>query len=336
MDHPIYVCPHDETALTAGPASLQCPKCDRSYSIKENIARLDVVQSEERLAFDPPARSGGRLDAGQLAASRGKAKSFLDAARIERLHEAVILDLGCGLGELSCGLISSDQVTSSHVYAVDHSIESMRVLSRSAVAANRNEVHLSMQDAAALCFAPASFDLVLGSALLHHILDYGSLLNKVRTILKPGGKAVFAEPFCYGYLIPIVFLKMAVEELHIDAKRLKLPEFGTCAFIIQNIAERVQHEDDSEFLKQLTDKHLFREDRFAEVSYAAGFTEVAFHNYADASFYDDWARHLLFVHGIQDPKLVAKVDEYYKVYRSVVGQALPNLTSHFKYIALTR
>jgi ubiquinone/menaquinone biosynthesis C-methylase UbiE len=336
MSHPIYVCPLDETALIVGPKSLQCPKCDQRFSIEEDIAVLDVVQSQDRHAFDPTARSTGRLDAEQLAEARKKAKSFLDAAHISRLEEAVILDLGCGFGELSCGLISSDQVTTSHVYAVDHSLESMRVLSRSAAAANRNEVHLSIQDAAALCFPPASFDLVLGSALLHHILDYRSLLNKVSTILKPGGKAVFTEPFCYGYLIPIVFLKMAVEELHINAKRLSQPEFGMCGFIIQDIADRVQHEDDSEFLKRLTDKHLFREDRVAAVCYAAGFTEVTFHNYEGASFYGEWMRHFLSVYGIQHPELVAKADGYYKVFRSIVGPALPNVTSHFKYIVLTR
>jgi SAM-dependent methyltransferase len=144
-------------------------------------------------------------------------------------------------------LVSSQYVSDSHVYGVDHSVDSLRVLSRSAMLANHNAIHLSAQDASALSFPPASFDLVLGSALLHHILDYLSLLRKIHAVLKPGGKAVFSEPFCYGYLIPIVFVKMAIEELRIDPKRLKAPEFGACSFIVQDIWDRVQHEDDLVF-----------------------------------------------------------------------------------------
>lgn len=287
MNHPIYTCPHDEARLTQWQNALQCPKCNQRFCVEEGIALLDVVQNQERLVFDPSARSTGRLKSEQLAAAQKKAESFLDVAQIKALREAVILDLGCGFGELTCGLVSSQYVSGSHVYAVDHSIDSLRVLSRSAVPANHNAIHLSAQDASALSFPPASFDRVLGSALLHHILDYRSLLRKIYAVLKPGGKAVFSEPFCYGYLIPIVFIKMAIEELRIDPKRLKASEFGMCNFIVQDISDRLQHEDDPEFLKQLTDKHLFRKERFATVSYEAGFQAVTFHRFEGAPFYEN-------------------------------------------------
>ncbi len=334
--HPIYVCPHDEAALAVEPKGLRCPKCGRGFPIKEQIALLDIVQSHERLAFDAPARSSNKLDIAQLAAARGKAETFLDVAQIPFLKDAVVLDLGCGFGELTCGLISSDRVQDSHVYAVDHSIESMRTLSRSAAPANRNEVHLSVQDAAALCFPPMSFDVVLASALLHHVLDYSTMLKRVQTMLKPGAKAVFSEPFCYGYLIPIMFLKLAIMELGIDADQLNQPEFGLCTFVIQNLADRVQHEGDVEFLKGLTDKHLFRKDQLAEVSYAAGFTEVTFRPYEPDAFYEGWARHLLSSYGVQHPGLVTKVDSYYKSFLSLVGPARPGIMSHFEYVVLKR
>jgi ubiquinone/menaquinone biosynthesis C-methylase UbiE len=336
MNHPIYICPHDESALTVGQNTLHCVQCNQRFCVEDGIAVLDVVQSQERFAFDRSARSTRRLGSGQLAGARKKAESFLDVAQIKTLREAVILDLGCGFGELTCGLVSSQYVARSHVYSVDHSIDSLRVLLRSAVPENLNELHLSAQDACALSFPPATFDLVLGSALLHHILDYRSLLKRVHGILKPSGKAVFSEPFSYGYLIPIVLIKIALAELGIDAKRLKKSEFGMCDFIVQDISDRVQHEDDSEFLRQLTDKHLFRRERLAAVCYEAGFKSVTFQRCEDASFYEHWAPDLLFVYGIHNPELASKVDWYYEIFKSVVGVALPDLASHFEYIVLMR
>lgn len=336
MSHPIYVCPYDETALAVGAASLRCPTCGKAFPVEDGIALLDVVQNEDRAAFDPSARSSVRLTAGQLSAAAGKVQALFDAARISGFDEAVILDLGCGFGDLSCGLVAGSQVRNSQVYAVDHSIESMRVLSRSAAPANGNTLHLSIQDAAALCFPAASFNLVVASAVLHHVLDYRSLLSRVAAILRPGGMAVFVEPFCYGYLFPVLFLRMAVAELRIDSRRLQEPEFGMCQFLMENIAARIRHEDDLEYLKGLTDKHLFREDRLAAASYSVGFTKVQFQNYAQPLFYDDWLHHLLSVYQIQNRELADKADGYYQIFRSMFGLAVPNLTSHFKYIILTR
>jgi SAM-dependent methyltransferase len=48
-------------------------------------------------------------------------------------------------------------------------------------------------DCEVLCFADASFDLVVGRAILHH-LDLERALPELRRVLKPGGKALFIEP----------------------------------------------------------------------------------------------------------------------------------------------
>ncbi|MDH7516107.1 MAG: class I SAM-dependent methyltransferase, partial [Bacteroidota bacterium] len=42
-------------------------------------------------------------------------------------------------------------------------------------------------------FPDEAFDLVCGSAILHH-LDLGNALPELRRVLKPGGSAVFFEP----------------------------------------------------------------------------------------------------------------------------------------------
>ncbi len=48
-------------------------------------------------------------------------------------------------------------------------------------------------DAHAMPFADATFDLVVGRSILHH-LDWPVALREVRRVLRPGGKALFVEP----------------------------------------------------------------------------------------------------------------------------------------------
>ena len=53
--------------------------------------------------------------------------------------------------------------------------------------------HFHVGDAHALPFAEASFDLVVGRAILHH-LDWAVAIEEVRRVLRPGGQAIFIEP----------------------------------------------------------------------------------------------------------------------------------------------
>jgi ubiquinone/menaquinone biosynthesis C-methylase UbiE len=61
------------------------------------------------------------------------------------------------------------------------------------------EVETVTTDAEALPFPDASFDLVLGHAVLHHLPDLGQAFREFERVLKPGGTVVFAgEPSHHG------------------------------------------------------------------------------------------------------------------------------------------
>ena len=77
MSHPIYVCPHDGAALSVGPTALHCPGCGQTFPMEDGIALLDVIQNQDRGAFDPSARSSVRLTAEQLSAAPRKAEALL-------------------------------------------------------------------------------------------------------------------------------------------------------------------------------------------------------------------------------------------------------------------
>lgn len=61
------------------------------------------------------------------------------------------------------------------------------------------DVETAACDAEALPFPDASFDLVIGHAVLHHLPDLGQAFREFERVLKPGGTVVFAgEPSRHG------------------------------------------------------------------------------------------------------------------------------------------
>jgi SAM-dependent methyltransferase len=67
------------------------------------------------------------------------------------------------------------------------------------------EVETVVADAAALPFADASFDLVLGHAVLHHLPELERSFAEFMRVLRPGGTLLFAgEPSRYGDRIAAV------------------------------------------------------------------------------------------------------------------------------------
>ena len=61
------------------------------------------------------------------------------------------------------------------------------------------EVDARVADAERLPFEDASFDLVVGHAVLHHLPDLGQAFAEFHRVLRPGGTIVFAgEPSRYG------------------------------------------------------------------------------------------------------------------------------------------
>lgn len=287
---------------------------------------LDVVNRPDRTAFDEQVLGN------PIPLDLNKAPRLLGAAGIGSLHNANILDVGCGLGDLTYGLALSPSISGSHIYAFDHSVESLRQARAVGRPDNGNTVHFSAQDALHLFFAAESFDLVAGSAVLHHFLDYPGFLREAARILKPGGIAVFAEPFFDGYFWPALFLKTAIEECGFD---LNSPEFSQ-ASIIGIVEFMARHRGNVPELEQMTDKHYFREDELMTAADQAGFRSVRFLPYDPPIFYRDWMPYFLDIYGITRPEIRRSAIAQYNRVAELAGPLLPNLMSHFKYVVFRK
>lgn len=100
-----------------------------------------------------------------------------------------VLDYGCGHGMAAVVLARAG----ANVTAFDLSGGYLEEARRRA-AANGAGVALVRADGEHLPFADAAFDRVWGSAILHH-LDLARAGNELRRVLRPGGCAVFCEPW---------------------------------------------------------------------------------------------------------------------------------------------
>ncbi len=106
-----------------------------------------------------------------------------------------LLDLGCGAGETSVYFA----LRGARVTAADISPE---MLAAAARLAEKHGVRLETRAVAAeaLPFPDASFDLVFGNGVLHHV-ELLPALREVRRVLKPGGRAAFIEPLKHNPVI---------------------------------------------------------------------------------------------------------------------------------------
>lgn len=100
-----------------------------------------------------------------------------------------VLDFGCGHGMAAVVLARRG----ARVFAYDLSAAYLKE-ARTRAAANGVAAEWVRADGERLPFADRSFDRVWGNAVLHH-LDSHHACRELRRVLRPGGVAVFAEPW---------------------------------------------------------------------------------------------------------------------------------------------
>jgi ubiquinone/menaquinone biosynthesis C-methylase UbiE len=111
---------------------------------------------------------------------------------LQDLNKKIILDYCCGSGETSVIIAKKGPAL---VESFDISPISVKVAKRR-MQINRVEkiVNVQVMSAYSMTYPDEFFDAVYGNAVLHH-LDLGIAMKGIWRVLKPGGKAIFCEPF---------------------------------------------------------------------------------------------------------------------------------------------
>jgi len=225
----------------------------------------------------------------------------------ESFENLSILEVACGSGRLTAELLQNPRIQNCTFHAFDASPHGPELLARFLPnIRTSNRLEMSVQDAEAMIFADAAFEVVLGRSVLHHFGDLEGFLRDCRRILKPGGVATFGEPFALGYGLAAAVLRMAQRQVGRDHPALE----DFC----HDVAYRIK--SGREQLKPLVDKHLFFPSTFQGVARQAGFSSVEFASLYPYEYYrDEFIDDLLAERQISDAILA---DAARKMYREIV------------------
>ncbi len=160
------------------------------------------------------------LDPERLATCPTTPETAWALSALGEVKDRRLLDLGCGYGETAVWLA----LRGARVDAVDISPE--MVAKASALAARHrvaDRIRFHVAPGESLPFADVSFDAAFGHDVLHH-LDLAKAASEIRRILKPGGRAVFAEPLGHN---PVInrFRDISPETRTPDERALRFADF---------------------------------------------------------------------------------------------------------------
>lgn len=185
-----------------------------------------------------------------------------------------IIDIGSGSGNSVIPLMR--RFPRARVVATDISAELLAILRDFLGSEARGpdaRIGLLCADAAALRFRPGVADLAVGGAILHHILEPERVVAAAARALKPGGWAVFFEPFESGGAL----LSCLYERILAEAPRSArdLPALRLLGRIANDYRVRSRPKTDPVF-RGLDDKWLFTREFFEVLRDPQGWDEVRF------------------------------------------------------------
>jgi SAM-dependent methyltransferase len=178
------------------------------------------------------------------------------------------LEVGAGTGYFSINLLRAGVVGAAT--ATDISPGMLAALGDNAAAAGV-EVATAACDAEELPFPDASFDLVVGHAVLHHLPDLDRAFREFHRVLRPGGVVAFAgEPSRRGDQLAAVPKTLAARAAPAWRAVLRARPAATAGVPAATSPEHA----DGEGLEPFVDVHAFAPDELAGPARAAGFLNV--------------------------------------------------------------
>jgi ubiquinone/menaquinone biosynthesis C-methylase UbiE len=206
------------------------------------------------------------IDFGQpgQAQVRMKLRKALGGGREQSFGRS--LEIGAGTGYFSLNLLQTGIVREAVCTDISPGM-------LDALRANAQRLGLAVEavatDAERLPFEDASFDLVLGHAILHHIPDLDRAFAEFHRVLRPGGTVVFAgEPSRYGDRLARVPKRGAAAVAPLWRRAIGARRLGTA-----NGNGHDPHAKDHA-LERFVDVHAFAPGDLAEHARRAGFADV--------------------------------------------------------------
>jgi SAM-dependent methyltransferase len=165
----------------------------RDPATEARLAR--EIEHHQQIAANAEEVWGWDSPAGRRRAER-RAELFVEHGRLAPGRQA--LELGCGTGVF----LEKVARSGAEIRGIDLSRDLLEK-ARARLAAVGN-VSLDGGNAESLPYPNASFDVLYGSSVLHH-LDLDAALREAHRVLRPQGRLVFAEPNVFNPQVAFMF-----------------------------------------------------------------------------------------------------------------------------------
>ncbi len=231
-------------------------------------------------------------------------RKALAATEITVAAEPLILDLGSGSGVNSI-VPCFNLFPGARQVATDLSAELLAILADYAAQEQlAARVVCVVMDAMGEHVAPGQFDLVTGASILHHLERPKIGLQAAARALKPGGHAIFMEPFDGHGVLRLAYERI-LAEAELRGEALEPEVARVLNNMIVDITARTLPDPTAPSFSHLDDKWLFSREHLEAAGRASGFSEVRFVPHHDhATLYRDMAYvHLRLGAGLDNPVL---------------------------------
>ncbi|MBK9304722.1 MAG: class I SAM-dependent methyltransferase [bacterium] len=179
-----------------------------------------MSEANERTYFDQHARKSPRNSVRKYYAIAKRSHHYFGELIRTVSTDKEVLEYGCGIGNFSFELAT----VAAHVTGIDISPESVATARRRATSLDRQAMVFEVMNAEAMAFPDESFDVVVGSAILHH-LDLERASAEIMRVLRPGGHAIFLEPLGHNPAL-VLFRKLTPSMRTSDEHPLTMRELA--------------------------------------------------------------------------------------------------------------
>jgi ubiquinone/menaquinone biosynthesis C-methylase UbiE len=178
--------------------STTTPQRDAAADTEPMLAAGEAARySREREAHNKYFSEGTRKTLDKYYNTTHQSRASYESVLLSRCRNGAALEYGCGTGSHSVFLARNG---ATRVVGIDLSDVAIEKAREAAKLGGVDQAEYFRMNAETLDFPDASFDLICGTAILHH-LDLRRALNELGRVLRPGGTAAFLEPLGHNPVI---------------------------------------------------------------------------------------------------------------------------------------
>ena len=200
----------------------------------------------------------------------------LKLAAVDRSRPLQVLDIGSGSGAsvlAACRLLPQAKILAS-----DISPQLLRILAAFVDSRDdlRGRITAFCFDLHRPFFRVDTFDMVIGAAILHHLLDPRAALRNVAAALRPGGRIILVEPLESGSLVLVAMFAQVLSELAASGE-----SDGPLARLMKamrlDIQSRLGPPVEKPWTRGLDDKWVFDRPYLEQLAVELGMSKVEVH-----------------------------------------------------------